>query len=391
LGAARPTFFVQVALADVLAGLADAISGPFLALFLVDRAHLSPLWLGLLLTLRAVSGIAFSTAFGSWVDKAPSVAPLLMALIGAGFGYGALAFTTNFAALIVIAAVPMAIGASSFPQSIAVVKRHFDLRDRGGAHRGIGVIRASWSLAWAFGPAVGAAAVQAFDFQGAFLLSAACGVLAFVMLAPARATPLADGGLHLRHPHRSEPPARGLAITLALAAFALFHMAMFMGSIALPIVLTTTLNGTKTDVGLSFSICAALEIVVMGALIWRPPGRSERAAIVLGFAAFAAYYVVIAYASSVEVVLWAQILRAISIGFVSYLGIGFVQALMPGRAGAAAAGFANAAQVGSVLSALATGALAQAFGFASVFSACAVLCGAGLVLVCLVRTAPRPH
>ena len=313
---------------------------------------------------------------------------MLLALAAAGVGYGALAFTTNFTTLLLIAAFPMAIGASSFPLSIALVKRHFDLNDKGSAHRAIGVIRASWSLAWAFGPLIGAAAVQAFDFPGAFLTSSAFAVGALLVFSLVRETPLADAASQPHH-YRPEEPARGLAITLAFAAFALFHMAMFMGSIALPIVLTTSLGGVEADVGWSFSICAALEIVVMGALIWRPPGRGERAAIVAGFAAFTAYYGVLTHAPSVEVVLWAQILRAISIGFVSYLGIGFMQALMPRRAGAAAALFASAAQLGSVMSALVTGALAQAFGFAAVFPACAVLCGAGLVLVCLVRTMPQ--
>ncbi len=168
---------------------------------------------------------------------------------------------------------------------------------------------------------------------------------------------------------------------LAFAALVLFHTAMFMGSIPLPIVLTGTLGGTKTDAGLAFSLCAALEIVVMGALIWRPLKRGERAAIVVGFAAFATYFVALALARSVSAVLWAQLLRALGIGLVSYLGISFLQSLLPHRPGAAAALFSNSGQVGSVAAALGAGALAQAFGWTSVFVACAVLCVAGLVLV----------
>ena len=58
---------------------------------------------------------------------------------------------------------------------------------------------------------------------------------------------------------------------------------------------------------------------------------------------------------------------------------------MPHRAGAAAALFSNAGQIGSVAAALGAGALAQAFGWTSVFVACAVLNVAGLVLVRLVE------
>jgi SET family sugar efflux transporter-like MFS transporter len=136
------------------------------------------------------------------------------------------------------------------------------------------------------------------------------------------------------------------------------------------------------------SLCAALEIIVMGVLIWRPLQRGERAAIVVGFAAFVAYFVALTLARSVGAVFWAQILRAIAIGLVSYLGISYLQSLMPHRAGAAAALFSNSGQLGSVLAALGVGGLAQAFGYGSIFIVCAVLSAAGLVLVCLIPTAP---
>ena len=381
----RSAFFIALVVVDVLAGLADAISGPYIVLFLVDQARLGPLLLSAVLTARALGGIAFATGFGAWVDRRTSVGPLLLALAGSSLGYALLAFTTDFAVLLLIAAIPIAIGAAAFSQSIALVKRHFDRSSLRTANRAIGVLRASWSLAWAIGPAIGAAVVEAFGFRGVFFTSAASGVLALVTLALVRARP--DFG-DAAHRNRRKPPTRGLPIALAFAALALFHTAMFMGSIPLPIVLTASLGGAKSDVGLTFSLCAALEIVVMGALIWRPLKRGERTAIVVGFAAFVAYFVALALARSVGLVFWAQILRAIGIALVTYLGIGFLQSLLPHRAGAAAALFSNAGQVGSVLAALGVGALAQAFGYASIFVACAILSAAGLAMVCLVRAEP---
>ena len=87
--------------------------------------------------------------------------------------------------------------------------------------------------------------------------------------------------------------------------------------------------------------------------------------------------------------LWAQILRAIGIGLVTYLGISFLHSFMPHRAGAAAALFSNAGQLGSVFAALSVGLLAQAFGYEFVFVACAILSAAGLVTVCLAPAAPE--
>jgi MFS transporter, SET family, sugar efflux transporter len=381
----RSSFFIALVVVDVLAGLADAISGPYIVLFLVDEARLDPLSLSAILTARALSGIAFGTAFGAWVDRRTSIAPLLIALAGSSLGYSLLASTTNFAFLLVIAAVPIAIGAAAFSQSIALVKRQFEHAGLHTTNRAIGVMRASWSLAWAIGPAIGAAVAAAVGFRAVFLTSATSGVIALATLSLVKARPIIGEATH-RDQRKSANG--GLSIALAFTALASFHTALFMGSIPLPIVVTSSLGGSQRDVGLMFSLCAALEIVVMGVLIWRPLRRGERAAIAVGFTAFVAYYVALFLARSVGPVFWAQILRAISIALVTYLGIGFLQSLLPHRAGAAAALFSNAAQLGSVVAALGVGALAQAFGYASIFVVCACLSAAGLVIICLVRAGP---
>ena len=284
----RSSFFIALVVVDIFVGLSDAISGPYIVLFLVDKAGLGPLGLSAILTARALSAIAFSTAFGAWVDKRTTLAPLLLALAGSAVGYALLGFTTNFVVLFVIAAVPIAIGAAAFSQSIALVKREFSRSSPHTVNRAIGVMRASFSLAWAIGPLIGAILVATAGFRGAFLASAASGVIALATLTLVRARPLAADAVHV---HRAKPANGGLAIVLAFAALALFHTAMFLGSIALPIVLTTSLGGAESDVGITMSLCAALEIVVMGALIWRPLQRGERVAIVAGFAAFIVYFI----------------------------------------------------------------------------------------------------
>jgi MFS transporter, SET family, sugar efflux transporter len=380
----RSFFFIALVVVDIFAGLADAISGPYIVLFLVDRAGFSPLSLSATLTARALSGILFSAAFGAWIDRRTSLAPLLLALAGSAIGYALFGLTTDFVALLVIAALPVAVSAAAFSQSIALAKRNFSQANPHTLNRAIGVLRAGWSLAWAIGPAIGAVLIGAAGFRGAFFGSAASGAIALVTLAFVRSrVVLAEAG-HARPP---KPVNGGPAIALAFVALALFYTAMFLGSISLPAVLTTSLRGANSDVGVTMSLCAALEIVVMGALIWRPLRRGERAAIVAGFAAFIVYYVALMLAHSVAV-FWAQIPRAIGIALVTYLGISFLHSLMPHRAGAAAALFSNAGQLGSVLAALSVGGLAKAFGYASIFAVCAVLSAAGIALVCLTPAEP---
>ena len=382
----RSSFFLALVVVDVLAGLADAMSGPYIVLFLVDQAHLSPLLLGVILTARALAGIAFATGLGAWVDRKTSVVPLLLALTGSSIGYASLGFTTNFALLLVIAALPVAMGAAAFSQSVALVRRRFEHSSFHTASRALGVLRASWSLAWAIGPAVGAVAVAAFGFRGVFFMSGGSALVALATLALVRAKPVSGDAGPRAQPKQSNG---GPAIALAFTGLALFHTAMFLGSIPLAIVMTTSLGGANSDVGWAYSLCAALEIVVMGAIIWRPLKRGERPAIMVGFAVFVAYFIALAAARSIAAVLWAQTLRAIGIGLVTYLGISFLHSFMPHRAGAAAALFSNAGQLGSVFAALSVGLLAQAFGYQSVFVACAILTAAGLIMVCLSPAAPE--
>ena len=200
----RSSFFIGLVIVDIFVGLADAISLPYIVLFLVDRAGLSPLSLSAILTARAASSIAFSTAFGAWIDKRTSLKPLVLALAGTSIGYGLLGFTTNFLALTIIAALPIAIGAAAFSQSVALIKRCFDRSSPHTVNRAIGVMRASWSLAWAFGPMVGAVIVGAAGFRGAFLASGASGLAALAALAFVRSKALSREAVQRRPPGQGQ-------------------------------------------------------------------------------------------------------------------------------------------------------------------------------------------
>ena len=78
---------------------------------------------------------------------------------------------------------------------------------------------------------------------------------------------------------------------MAVGSIGLFHMAMFMGSIALSITLVERLGGNESDVGLLFSLCAALEVLVMGCFVIRPTRGSRKLWMLSGFALFALYFV----------------------------------------------------------------------------------------------------
>jgi len=280
--------------------------------------------------------------------------------------------------LLIIACGPLASSLAGFPQLFALAKSHLDRTGADGAQRGIAMIRASWSVAWAVGPAVGAIVISWFDFRGVFVTSALFAGFAIILLAFARV--LAADPRKLSSRSKLTKELKG-PIGLAAFSLVLFHMAMFMGSIALPVVATHDLKGTKAEVGLIFSVCASLEVLVMFTFVIRPSKAGSRHWISVGFLAFILYFLVATWSTSIAVLVVAQVLRAIGIGLIGYQGISYIQALMPNQVGSAAALFSNTTNAGFLLSGIVAGAWAQAFGYRSMFVVCAVLSLVGLLTV----------
>jgi MFS transporter, SET family, sugar efflux transporter len=381
---ARTPYFLSLVSASFFVGLGNGVAGSYLTLFAVDKAHLGPLALGVFLTVYSLSGVIVSTCFGHWFDRAPSPVPLLLALLMTVSAYTLLSVTTNFYLLLLIAGVPLGTSLTVFPQLFALAKGHLDRVDPGTAERGTAMMRATWSIAWAVGPAFGALIINWFDFFGVFLTGAMCAITATIIVIAARVDALRTTAQTLD----LEPRSRTIRQAgFAASSLLFFHMAMFMGSIALPVVATHELGGTKADVGLIFSLCAFLEVPVMFAFVLRPSVAGNHGWISAGFLAFIAYFLAIAWAPSVSLLLAAQVLRAVGIGLISYQGISYMQALMPNQAGSAATLFSNTANAGFLLASLSAGGWAQVFGYRSMFLVCAILSVAGFVLM---QVQPKP-
>src|SRR5260370_19492980 len=95
--------FLPLVSASLFVGLGNAVGGSYLTLFVIDKAHLSPLALGVFLTVYSLSGVIISTSFGRSFDRTPSPIPLLLALVMTISGYALLSVTTNLFLLLLIA------------------------------------------------------------------------------------------------------------------------------------------------------------------------------------------------------------------------------------------------------------------------------------------------
>ena len=364
----RVPSFAPVLLAILLASLAEAVAGSYMALLAVAKIGMSPLELSAFLTLSAVSGIVVTTVFGQRHDRNPLIWPLLVALVAKAVGYGLCAVLTETWMLLLNAFFLFGLSSASFALLFAIAKGYLDRVGGAAVQRGMAALRLTSSLAWAIGPALGAGLVAVWSFEGVFAGAAVLAVLALglVIFGRIEAVP-ADLG---------ERAKITLDVVLAAApaviAMTAFHLVMFMGSNAMSIVVIEEL-GTATDVGLLFSLCAALEVMVMAVFVVRPVEGDTRWLLLVGFALFALYFVMPIIWPTLASLYWGQIPRAIAIGIISVLGMAYIQGLLPGRAGIASALFGNTMSAGFLLSGLGTGLWAEGFGYWSLFIVCAVV------------------
>ena len=71
--------FKPLAAATLMLGVAMSFTAPYLSLFGVERAGMTPFRLGVFMTLIAASGVLASTFAGRWSDASGRHRPLLLA------------------------------------------------------------------------------------------------------------------------------------------------------------------------------------------------------------------------------------------------------------------------------------------------------------------------
>jgi MFS transporter, SET family, sugar efflux transporter len=364
-------------LLSVLAlGVAEAMIGPYLVLFGTGTAHLSALQAGVFLSLISASGLAMSTWLGRRYDRCASRWPALVAVGAAATGYAALTRTTSYPVLLLIAAALLSAGTATFPQIFALARTHHDEARGRAARRWTSALRSTWSLAWAIGPIIGAALLASGGYHRLLASTALTFALAAGPLLLLGRTPRPAGD---KHGH-SDDGRLTRSTLLAAASFTCFHTAMRSGSVVLPLYATGTLHRSAGDVGLLFTVCALVEIPAALAMMLLP-GGFRRMGIAAGMMLFAAYFVLVATATTMPALIGAQLARGVAVASVGTLGITFVQDLAPRSPGRATTLFANTLTAGALVSGVLAGATVQALGYRPTLLTCAALTVAGCVLL----------
>jgi SET family sugar efflux transporter-like MFS transporter len=368
----------------LLLGIADSMIGPYLVLFGADQARLSPLRVGLFLSVIAVSGLFVTPWLGRRYDRGAGRWPAFVAVLSPAVGYLALSTTTRYALLLVIGAGLLGAGLAAFSQVFALARTHLERASGGAARRGTLVLRSVFSLAFVIGPVVGSAVLAWRGYSGLLLLTSLAFALIMVPLLLLGATPATP---------RTEPQSRAPTrlrrpVLLVVVSFALFNTAMCAGSVAFPLYVTRTLAWPDQDVGLLASTCALAEIPAALSLVVLPARVRQQWVILLGMLLFVVYFVLVPASSSLPLLIAAQVARGLAIAGVNVLGIAYIQDLMPEATGRATALFSNAFITASLVSGLVAGATAQALGYRAALLLCGLISAAGCVVLISARQVP---
>ena len=424
-GLLRIPGFLPLAGATLMLGVAMSFTAPYLSLFGIERAGMTPFRLGIFMTAIATSGVITSTAAGRWCDATGKHRGLLLASLGAAMlGYLSLCIVRDYRLLLAVGVAFIGAGGCALSLVFSFSRAALPAADDAERTFASATLRTILSAAWVFGPAVGALILAAVGFYGLFLFAAGsfavCGSIVWRMREPdpadipvpraaaSPATPDAtsaaphddpaptDAVMQAAEPARSAGPANerherraphvplhevsSRDIMRAVVALTLIGLAANATMIVLPLYIVKGLQGTRFDVSIMLGLGAFMEIPMMLALGARASVLNKPRWLAACATVHAIYFVSMSVAPSVHALIPMQMLNAFVVAVTSCLGMIYVQDLMPASPGRATALFFNAARLGSILSGILSGMLVQAFSYRGTFLFCGLLALCALVL-----------
>lgn len=364
---------------SITIGVTFSFFVPYMTLFAKQEAGMSPIRVGIFLTLMALSGIILSTLLARYADRLEDKKPVLIfSLLSAATGYVMFSQIRSFWGLIAVGCTFLAIGAANYPQYFAFARAQMLPSGADSAQRGLTALRSAFAFAWVVGPLLGSVILHYAGFFGLFIGCALGFSVAAVLVWQTKSTPVVAATKNVDESHAKIPTH---VLWIATASFVLYSMSMSIGMNWLPIKITENLAGTETNVGFVVGLCALLEVPVMLSFVWLKKRPSDENFMIFGFLLCAIYFVIITLAPSVGVIALAQFPRAIVVGITATIGMAYFQDLMPGKVATSLTLFSNAASMGGIFAGVTGGLIVEHIGLQSVFVFCSVIAFASFAML----------
>ncbi|KVF78047.1 MFS transporter [Burkholderia sp. FL-7-2-10-S1-D7] len=375
--------FLPLSAAALMLGVAMSFTAPYLSLFGVEAAGMSPFLAGIFMTLIAASGVVASTWAGRWSDRCDRHRPLLVvSLAAAALGFALLCVLRAHGPVIAAGTILLGAGAVSLSQIFAFARAVLPVADDAQRDLASAALRTMLSVAWVFGPALGALILAQTGFVGLFL-AASVGFVACAAIVARIPEPVRRSAAHVRAVDHAAPPpdvapaeivvAPRASVRRTLVALTLMGLAANATMIVLPLYIVRGLGGSPGNVSAALGLAALLEIPMMLWLGIRSTRLDKARWLTACAAVHAAYFIGLAAVTRVDMILPLQLLSACVVAITSCLGMTRVCDLMPTRPGTATAMFFSTARVGSIASGVLSGACVDLFGYRATCAGCCVL------------------
>ncbi|WP_340023589.1 sugar efflux transporter [Paenibacillus sp. FSL K6-1096] len=385
--------FIALVFTITMLGLSVSATNPFLSLYCIQQAGMTPLSYGVLMSITMVFGLLISTLLGKASDSRFSRKSIIIfTLLSTSAAYVLFALFTNYYVLLAVSAIFFGISFASFPQVFAYARDSISKSNISAINQplAMNILRMFYSLGWIAGPSIGSVLVNKYNFFYLFLIVAATyifvSLIAFILF---RSHPVTLSVQEDKQPVHLGKFMKQPQISSVLGTFILLSIASSMSSIVLPLFFTTSLHGNYQQLGWLFSITAIVELPLMIVVGVMSRKMGKTAIILIGIIANVLYFLVFAMAHSIVLLYFAQVLSAISVSIIMGYGISYFQELLPEEPGTATTLYSNTSRIGSSLGGVVSGTVSGLFGYRSVFVACMTLSLAALSIFGLVNAVNR--
>lgn len=364
----------------------------------IDTLGIPSATYALLLMISSLVSAATSVALGWISDRIPDrrILVIICALCGAlafGLIFG---FRTPLAFIIATCAI-LPFGYATFSQSFSFARSFHDEKFPERAEFLNSILRTIFAVAWAIVPPfVGwiAATTSVFNVYG--VAAAAYVAVAVIYLIMLR-NPDARIGAAPRRPGTVASPAVKAriepVILVGIIGCTLISMATYINNVTAPLLITVTLKGSFSELGIWAGLAAAMELPFM--VFWGYALRwlKKHTIIVIAALLYGLYMLLLSRAGSVADVLWLQLINGPATAALMSIPISYMQDAIRGRVGLSTSLLDVVNVISALISAALFGALtATAPNYPLLFAVAASLSTAGAVVLFATHRVlgPRP-
>lgn len=289
-------------IAIFLLGMASAATRPYLSLIAIQQFGMSDANFSKVLLATSVLAILYTVGLGNLSDILGNRKKLLLIGTSAGIiGFGSIFFFHSTSIFIFATLFIIPISGSQFSMLFAAVRAQTNHLPQGEAAATNSMVRSVFAASWILTPGLVALMLaNSGRLTLAYLIAAIACALSFLLIFFTYPAPTPQ------KPDETAPRPNFFAalsvivdwrIALSVIAIALQTGAHNLNTVLTPLILTKSAHGTVTDVGLIAGIIAALEIPFMLAYGNALRRFSTSKVLAFGAALFAAYLVLLGFAS----------------------------------------------------------------------------------------------